>query len=394
MLDVMLCFHIHQPYRLCTIRLFDRCAEFFDNGLNRAVLEKVSQACYAPASNMLGGLAERYSKDFKCAFSITGTVVEQLKMWNPDVLERLRGLASTSSVELIGETYYHSLFSLFDREEFIYQVSQHAAMMKREFSALPTVFRNTELLYEDRVSDYLGSFDQYRVLLCEDVAADQIAARSPQLSYNDLHLLLFRDHVLTDDIAFRFSNHEQPNHVLTADTFFSRLRQCEELLDDSRDPLVLLYMDYETLGEHHRESDGIFTFFQDMAESILSSTHMRFSFPSDSLRQPRDQMNRVSVKRPVSWADSEKDLSAWLSSDLQKNAMNTMLEVWARAKRRGDEDLLERMRRLSSSDHLYYMYPWKGGADAEVHRHFSPYDSPEEAYMRYMAALAALELQL
>lgn len=390
----MLCFHIHQPYRLETVHLFDRCTELFDNGMNREVVEKVSRSCYLPASDMLSSLVERYGADFKCAFSITGTVVEQLKIWTPDVLERLRRLTATGSVELLGETYYHSLFSHFDREEFVDQVGQHSAMMKREFSVLPRVFRNTELIYDDRISDYLSSFDQFRVLLCEDTAADQTAEHTTRKSYNDLHLLLFRDHVLSDDIAFRFSNHEKPDHHLTAKTYASRLRECGEMLDDGCNPHALLYMDYETLGEHQRESSGIFTFFQDLTEIIFNSTQMRFSWPSDSLSQPREQMSRVSVQRPVSWADSGKNLSAWLSSDLQKNAMNTMLEVWARARRRGDEQILERVRRLSSSDHFYYMYPWKGDADAEVHRYFSPYVSPEEAYMRYMAALAALELKL
>ena len=394
MLDVMLCFHIHQPYRLCKVRFFDRNAELFDDVLNRAVLEKVSRHCYTPASDLLYTLAKCNGADFKCAFSITGTAVEQLKMWNPEALDRLRRLVATESVELMGETYFHSLFSLFDREEFIDQVDLHTEMTKHEFSVRPYVFRNTELLYDDAVSDYLSCFDQFRVLLCEDAAVDDAAGATPCTSYNGLHFLLFRDHTLSDDIAFRFRGSGNCDLSLTPKLFASELIKREDIFHEGDSPVVLLYVDYETLGEHYSEKSGIFTFFKDLAEIILNSAQMRFSRPSDCLDRPGKQMRRVSVRRPVSWADSGKNLSAWLSSDLQKNAMNTLLELWTGLKRRGDEQILKMVRRLSSSDHFYYMYPWNGGADAEVHRCFSPYDSPEDAYMRYMAALAALELRL
>jgi alpha-amylase len=267
-------------------------------------------------------------------------------------------------------------------------------MMETEFAVQPKAFRNTELLYDDRVSDYLSSFDQFHVLLCEDTVANLPATHKLFRSYNDLHVLLLRNHRLTDDIAFRFSNREWAGYPLTAEKYASWLEGCGGVEDDESNSFLLLYMDYETLGEHHAKGTGIFQFFQDLAGIILNSTSMRFSWPSDSLRQPKEHATRVSVQKPVSWADSGKDLSAWLSSDLQVNAMHTLLEVTARVRRTGDEALVERVRRLSSSDHFYYMYPWEGGADAEVHRHFSPYHSPEDAYMRYMNAITALELNL
>lgn len=394
MLDIVLCFHIHQPYRLRTVRLVDRSGDLFDDVLNRAVVEKAARTCYLPACDLLKGLMDRYGSDFKCAFSITGTAAEQFSMWKPLVMEHLRGLAATRCVEFIGETYYHSLFSHFDRGEFIEQVRQHSAMMEHEFSVLPTVFRNTELLYDDVVSDYLSSFDQFHVLLCEDAVADLPVTQKLHRSYNDLHVLLLRNHRLTDDIAFRFSDRQWAGYPLTAERYASRLKEYEDTVDDGHDSFLLLYMDYETLGEHHARSTGIFQFFQDLAEIILNSTCMRFSWPSDSLSHVEGHLTRVSVPKPTSWADSGKDLSAWLSCDLQENAMNTLLEVTARARRKGNEAHIERVRRLSSSDHFYYMYPWEGGADAEVHRHFSPYHSPEDAYMRYINVLTALELNL
>jgi alpha-amylase len=417
MIHVMLCFHIHQPYRLGAVNLFDRRSDPFDMNMNRAILEKVSQSCYLPAGKLFLSLAERFGLDFKCSFSITGTAVEQLRMWNPDVLEQLQRLAASGCVEFIGETYHHSLFSHFDREEFVEQACMHAAMLQQEFSARSVVFRNTELLYEDSLSDYLSSLTQYRVLLVEDVvlhaatndAACNIAESAPAhaadsassgvplrllRSYNGLHVLLLRDYALSDDIAFRFAGTCDCGHNLTADAFALRLSRRADSLHGTGDATILLYVDYETLGEHYTEESGIFTFFRDLAEIILDSAHMRFSWPSDTLEPGLEQARTMSVVEPVSWTDSGKDLSAWLSSDLQKNAMSSLLELHADVKGRADSQTLEMARRLSSSDHFYYMYPWNGSADAEVHRHFSPYDSPEEAYMRYMAALAALEVRI
>ena len=394
MLNIVLCFHVHQPYRLKNRGLLDLSAQgdIFDDELNRAVVQRVTRTCYHPASSLFLGLIDRYGSGFKCSFSMTGTAVEQLRLWGPGALERFQKLADTGSVEFIGETYYHSLFSLFDREEFVEQVRMHAAMMESEFKTKPEVFRNTELLYDDRVSDFISPFDQYSVLLCEDVVTDLPAIRKPLMSYNGLHFLLLRDHRLTDDIAFRFSDRAWSEYPLSAEKYVTWLENIVE--SEERDGFVTIYLDFETFGEHHKTSTGIFQFFADLAEIILNSTHLRFSWPSESRVPVTADLTKISVRDPVSWADSGKDLSAWLSSDLQRNAMNTLLEMMERIRRKGDRGLLEKVRRLSSSDHLYHMYPWSGGADAEVHRYFSPYDSPEDAYIRYINALTVLEMRL
>jgi alpha-amylase len=364
----------------------------FDEDWNRAVVQKVTRTCYLPASSLLLGLIDRYGSGFKCSFSITGTAVEQLRKWGPEAFERFQKLSDTGSVEFMGETYYHSLFSLFDREEFVEQVRLHTAMMESEFDIKPEVFRNTELLYDDRVSDYVSSFDQFSVLLCEDAVTGLTAKRKLLKSYNGLHILLPRDHRLTDDIAFRFSDREWTEYPLSAVKYATWLENMQE--SENGDRFVTLYLDYETLGEHHGMSTGIFQFFDDLAEIILNNAHMRLSWPSDSRVPSPAGFTQISVRDPVSWADSGKNLFAWLSGDLQRNVINTLLEMMERARRHGDRGLLEDIRRLSSSDHFYHMYPWSGGADAEVHRYFSPYHSPEDASIRYINALTILKKRL
>jgi len=396
MLNVALCFHVHQPYRLGHIRVYDRtaCGEIFDDALNRAMVERVTRVCYLPAGELFCSLIERYGPDFKIALSITGTVVEQLRDWAPEAREQFRKLAGTGSLEFIGETYYHSLFSLFDREEFVEQVHMHLEMLKDEYDLTPQVFRNTELLYDDRVSDYLSAIRQFRVVLCEDAAAGCAISGRPCRSYNERHMLLPRNHVLTDDIAFRFQDREWSEYPLTAEKFTARLERYYEEGGHDHDRFLLLYMDYETLGEHILSDSGIFQFFEHLAEIILLHDSMRFVWPSEVRSCNMETLEKLFVKHPVSWADSKKDHGAWLSSDLQRNAMGTLLEMVSRIRSQGDADLLETVRRLSSSDHFYCMFPWKGDADAEVHRHFSSYGSPEDAYVRYLNALTVLEQHL
>jgi alpha-amylase len=393
MLNIMLCFHIHQPFRLGAVSFFERgaCRALFDDRLNRSLLLRTAMNCYIPASNMLLGLVDRYGNDFKTAISMTGTALEQMKRWSRSSLLQFHRMARSGSVQFLGETYHHSLFSLYDREEFLDQVRLHVDAMEEEFGTGPAVFRNTELLYEDRVSDYLSSAEQFEVILCEDAVSGEASEAVPCLSYNGLHRLLLRNHRLSDIIAFRFGDRSWTEYPLHAGRFVDWL---EELIAEGGtgdDAHLLLYIDYETIGEHLPENTGIFRFFETLTEIILEHARLKLIWPSEAVVQ---NPVKVTVTAPVSWADSTKDLSAWLGNDMQKNAMETLLRVLERVKRCGDEKLLGSVRKLSSSDHFYYMYTGERGCDADVHSRFSPYRSPQEAYVRYLNAVTAIEIRL
>ncbi len=397
MLHVVFYFQVHQPYRLKHLRLLDAGdgGNYFDDGLNRAVIQKVAEKCYLPTNKLLLELAERYEGRFRVAFSITGVAIEQFRAYQPEVLDSFRALARTGCVEFLGETYYHSLASLYDKEEFLTQVRMHKKLMQEEFGATPTVFRNTELIYQDEIADTVWEEAGFKVILAEGVEK-RLGWRSPLYTYrsqNHNMLLLLKYYSLADDIAFRFSNRAWPEFPLTAEKFAGWVEKLSLIEHNDRNLFLNLFMDYETFGEHQWADTGIFEFMRHLPEKIFQRPHMGFAWPSDVLHMTNYEPEVLSYPEPVSWADTERDLSAWLENDLQRNACEAFYEILREIKTRGRDDLLDRARRLSTSDHFYYMCT-KYFQDGDVHKYFSPYQSPEQAYLFYMNALAHLRDEL
>ena len=266
MVNVVLYFQVHQPTRLSQYRVLDiGCSgDYFDDALNCKVINKVSQKCYLPANRLLLKLIQRYQGRFKIAFSITGAFIEQLRRFRPDVLDSFRQLAQTGSVEFIGETYYHSLSFLYDDDEFLEQVRMHSRLMEEEFGYCPVTFRNTELIYCDKIADLVAEMPQFKTILTE--GAEKILEwRSPLYAYAShcrKQLLLLKYYLLSDDIAFRFSNKGWSQYPLTAETFVGWLEKLPLIETQGRNLYVNLFMDYETFGEHQLEDTGIFDFIE------------------------------------------------------------------------------------------------------------------------------------
>jgi alpha-amylase len=389
-----LCFYfqVHQPYRLRRYTYFDIGArdDYFDDGLNEAVLKRVAERCYLPMNRLLLEAIESTEERFRCAFSISGPALRQLEAWAPEVIESFRALVATGCVELLGETDQHSHAALGDPEEFALQVEAHRANVERVFGVRPTTFRNTELVIDEdlarRVED-LG-FD---VLLGE--GADQLLGwRTPHVVYRprgcERLALLLRAYSYSDDIAFRFSNREWPAYPLLADTF-------AEWLDEvpAEAPFIGLFMDYETFGEHQWEETGIFEFMRALPGRVLENPRFDFATPAEVAARfvPQDVL---AYPRPISWADAERDLSAWLGNHMQRAAHEALYEVAARARAAGGNgapELYDAWRRLSTSDHTYYMSTkFAADTDGDVHEYFSPYDTPHDAFITYMNVLEDL----
>jgi alpha-amylase len=397
MLNLVFYFQVHQPYRLKKLNIFDigHLASPFDEDLNRSIVEKIAYKCYIPANRLLLKLIERFEGRFKVAFSLTGTAIEQLKRHAPQVMELFARLARTGCVEFLGETYFHSLAYLFDREEFMEQVDLHLALMKSEFGVTPVVFRNTELIYENGVSEVISPLPNYKVVLAEG-ADKMLGWRSPLYPYRSesgRHFLMCKFYSLSDDIAFRFSDRGWVEYPLTVDKFVSWVDSLALAEDTRRNLYLNLFMDYETFGEHQWEDTGIFHFLESLPEKLFVRKGFDFAWPSDVIEGCDYPAERLSVPYPVSWADTERDLSAWLSNEIQRNAAGTLFELLRRAKGKGDEEALWLLRRLSTSDHLYYMCT-KYFQDGDVHKYFSPYGSPESAYLYFLYALADIEERL
>ncbi len=395
MSSVCFYFQVHQPRRVKRYRFFDigQDHEYFNceserDTNNAKVLRKVADKSYLPTNAIMLDLLKTYP-EFKIAYSISGIALEQFEEYAPEVLDSFKALVDTGKVELLSETYYHSLTFLKSPSEFKEQVRMHRDALKKHFGVEPYVFRNTELIYHNDIAELVADMG-YLGMLAE--GADHILDwRKPTYVYHaksDPALkLLLKHYKLSDDIAFRFSNRDWEEWPMTAPKFAQWVNA-----HNGDGNLINLFMDYETFGEHQWEDTGIFHFLRAMPEEVLRHTDNDFVTPSEALMR-YNSVGEIDAPHHVSWADMERDLSAWLSNPIQHDALRALHELEAPARDAADENLLRDWRRLSTSDHLYYMCT-KYFQDGDVHKYFSPYDSPYEAYINYMNVLNDLKLRI
>ncbi|MFN3241262.1 MAG: glycoside hydrolase family 57 protein [Planctomycetota bacterium] len=389
MIDIVFYFQVHQPYRLNKLRPQDkiRRLDYWDTPLNKLVAERVAERCYLPMNRVLLDAIERTDGQFRCAFSLSGTVIRQLRDWVPEALDSFVALAETGSVEFLCETSQHGLASVGDLEEFAAQVAIQRATVTELFGK-PTTFRNTELIMDNTICKQVEDLG-FDCMLGE--GADRLLEwRSPQVPYRprgcERLKLLLRSYSLSDDIAFRFSNRKWPSYPLFADTY-------AEWLHDVPPPaqFVGLFMDYETFGEHQSEQTGILEFMRHLPELVLEDKSFRFRTPAQVCSE-REAVQELDIHTPVSWADEERNLSAWLGNPMQQAVHDRLYAMRADVLRAAEKkpELLDHWRELTTSDHVYYIAT-KHHSDAEVHDYFSPYDSPHAAFVTTMTALDDLQ---
>jgi alpha-amylase len=387
MTAVCLYFQVHQPYRIRPYSFFDigSRSDYFDESLNCSIMQRIARQCYLPTNKLLLKLIRQFKGAFKVSFSITGVAIEQMKLYAPEALESFRELASTAAVEFLGETYYHSLAALCNQREFEAQVRAHSELMQSEFGVTPTVFRNTELIYSDEIGKAVHVLG-FSAALVE--GADRVLGwRSPNQVYKakDCPLkLLVKNYKLSDDIAFRFRHTTEDGGPLTVE----RYAQWIHALSDSAQ-CVGLFLDYETFGEHLHASTGIFDFLAELPSYILSRKEWRFVVPSEVVALAHVE-TELSYPQLTSWADSERDVSAWTGNDMQRGALRKLYELsdplTAESLLDASSELQRTWRQLQTSDHFYYMST-KAGADGSVHRGFAPFESPYRAFIAYSNVL-------
>ncbi len=383
MASVCFYFQVHQPYRLRNYTVFDTDSNYFDDAKNAQICRKVAHKCYLPANQLMLELINKYNGRFRISYSITGCLLEQLQLYAPEVLHSFQELAATGCVEFLGETYYHSLSSLYSHKEFIEQIRAHRRIIRKLFGQNPKVFRNTELIYNNNLAAAIEEIGGFDAILAE--GADHILGyRSPNFVYsppNCKHLkLLLKNFRLSDDIAFRFSNRDWNQWPLSAHKFAGWINYV-----NGCGFAVNLFMDYETFGEHQWEDTGIFNFLRHLPEEILKHPDNNFKTPSE-VAATFDPVDVVDVPYTVSWADIERDLSAWLGNSMQHNAITELYRLEEEIKQTEDKDVIRDWRRLQTSDHFYYMCT-KWFADGDVHKYFNPYDSPYDSYINFMNVL-------
>ncbi|MBQ5720612.1 MAG: glycoside hydrolase family 57 protein [Alistipes sp.] len=389
MKTVCLYFQVHQPWRLKVYRFFNigKDHNYLDDFTNRAIMQKVARQCYLPMNALLLKLIKENKGAFKCSFSITGSAVEQFRAYAPEVLDSFRALAETGCVEFLAETYSHSLAALSSKEDFVEQVKLHTKMIKEEFGKKPVAFRNTELIYSDEIGSMVSELG-FKTVLAEG-AKHVMGWKSPDYIYtnaidNRLRVLL-RNYKLSDDIAFRFSNQGWDQYPLTADKF-------AQWIADENGEVINLFMDYETFGEHQKATTGIFDFMKALPKAVLKKGDICFSTVSEAAKasQPVGVLHCPHV---MSWADEERDVTAWLGNELQNEAFSKLYALKDKVKSLKNADFDYVWNFMQTSDHFYYMAT-KWLSDGDVHSYFNPYGSSYEAFINYMNVLSDFEIEV
>ncbi len=392
---LVLYLHVHQPWRIRDYSVFDTAVdhEYFKDGSdvhasNKAIMEKVAAKSYRPMNKLLLDLLNRYP-DFKLSLSISGTFIEQAEAWAPDVLEDFKKIVATGRVEIVTETYYHSLAFFYSRPEFERQVQMHRDKVRELFGVETTAFRNTELSYNDQLAQWADEAG-FKAIITE--GWDKVLGwRSPNYVYRPHDTqnikLLLKNYRLSDDIAFRFGNKAWEGWPLTADKFTT---WANDALGDGH--VVNLFMDYETFGENVWEDTGIFEFFENFIGEWNNNEHNTF-YTISGAADAFDSQDTVTMPDTVTWADTERDLTAWLGNNMQQEAMRHLYYLEDDILRTNDVELIGDWRRLTTSDHPYYMCT-KWSNDGDVHAYFSPYDSPYDAFLYFMNAIRDVRYRL
>ncbi len=392
MTSVCMYFEVHQPIRLNKFSVFnigreDNPSKYFNRELNQQIFTKVAKKCYLPTNNLLLELIRKYDGNFRVSFSLTGTFVEYCQEYMPEVLDSFKELFSTGSVDMMEETYYHSLSSLYDEmDEFEDQVKMHRQMIKNIFNYKPRVFRNTEAIYDNRIAKKVEDMG-YKGILTE--GTEKILAwRSPNFLYKPVNAnikVLLRNYNLSDDVGFRFSAQIWKGWPLTADKYANWMSKIQG-------DLINLFMDYETFGEHQWTETGIFDFLRHLPGEVFKHDHMDFVTTSTAVEK-YNVVGEIDVPWAISWADEDRDVSTWLGNDMQLACFNELKEIGRKIKEKKDTQMLAIWRKLQTSDHLYYCST-KGLADGDVHAYFSPYDGPYDGFINFMNILQDLKQKI
>ena len=392
MTSICMYFEVHQPMRLNRFSVFNiggnaSASNYFNNKLNHEIFEKVAKKCYLPTNNLLLNLINEFDGKFRISFSLTGTFVEYCERFMPSVIDSFKKLFATGAVDMIEETYFHSLSGLYDDlDEFEEQVMMHRQMIKRLFNYEPKVFRNTEAIYDNRIAKKIGEMG-YKGIITE--GTEKILGwRSPNYLYRPINSdikVLLRNYSLSDDIGFRFSSRHWPGFPLTADKYAHWMSRCEG-------DLINLFIDYETFGEHQWTETGIFDFLSHLPNEALKHEQLDFVTVSEAVDRYQP-VGEIDVPWAISWADADRDVSTWLGNDMQFACFNELKDIGKKLKKRGDEELLNVWRRLQTSDHLYYVST-KGLEDGDVHAYFSHYDGPYDGFINYMNVLQDLKQKI
>lgn len=388
MSKVFLYFQLHQPYRITAYDFFEIGYKkpYFDKNLNREIVKRVAEKSYLPVGKKLLKMLKNYGDDFGFSLGITGTLLEQWEKYTPEVLELFQKIASYKAVIILGETYYHSLSSLYSASEFERQVTLHRKAIKKHFDQKPSVFRNTELIYTNAIAKQVSDMG-YKFMLIEASPGLRDSGVNPEKVYSvagsNLRVIL-RNYELSDDIAFRYSDENSPLFRMKPSRFLKKLGKAGSRIN--------IWLDFESMGEHQDKDSGILKFMDKWIKLGIKSDYLFLPLKPSLLPKPKEVLP-VTDAMEVSWADFERDTSAWRGNNMQQISLKRVYDLQERIVSSGDKKLLELWSKLQTSDHFYYMST-KQHTDGEVHTYFSPFSMPHDAYVYFSNILADMEIRL
>jgi alpha-amylase len=391
MKSVCLIFQIHQPFRYRKYRFFDIGKDdyYYDDFANETIIRKIADKCYLPANKIILEQIKKHKGKFRVAFSLSGVVIDQFKLYCPEVIDSFSELAETGCVEFLAETYASSLVSLVDAGMFKEQVTAHSKLIEDLFGQHPAVFRNTELIYSDEIGDLVYRMG-YEAVITEG-AKHILGWKSPNYLYcnalNPRLKVLMRNYRFSDDISFRFSNTGWNEFPLTAYKYAGWMKSLPK-----DEEIINIFINYETFGQLQPVNSGIFEFLNYLPGTVLKTKELEFSTPVEIVRK-HQPISAIHVPFPISWADEERDLTAWLGNELQKEAFNKLYQLKDRMRECTDSRMLKDWNYLQTNDHLYYMCT-KFFSDGEVHKSFNPYANPYEAFINYMNVMSDFSFRL
>ena len=392
MKTVCLYFQVHQPWRLKKYRFFNMGKDhnYLDDLINRSIMQKVARQCYLPMNALLLKLIRENKGKFRCSFSITGIAIEQFRAFAPEVLDSFKELAATGCVEFLAETYSHSLASLASKEDFTEQVKLHTNLIKKEFGVKPTAFRNTELIYSDEIGAMVAGMG-FRTMLAEGpstrLGGNRPTTSTPTPSTRNCACCCATTNSRTTSLsASRTRSWDQ--WPLTADKYVQWLAS-----DETPGEVINLFMDYETFGEHQNADTGIFEFMRALPKAILARKNgLEFATVTEAAKK-HQPVAVLHCPHVMSWADEERDVTAWLGNELQNEAFSKLYAQKEKVAALKNPDFDYVWSFMQTSDHFYYMAT-KWLSDGDVHSYFNPYDSAYDAFINYMNVLSDFIIEL
>lgn len=391
MKNICLYFQLHQPVKLRRYRFFEIGNDhyYYDDYANESNINKLAHTCYLPTNKILLDLIKKYKGKFSVAFSISGTLLDQLKIYAPEVIDSFKALADTKQVEFLAETSSHSLASLRNADEFKRQIAEQVKNIEETFGQVPTVFRNTELIYSDWIGEQVAQMG-FKGMLAEG-AKQVLGWKSANYMYcNAVEprlKVMMRNYHLSDDIALRFSNQSWPSWPLTTDKFKGWL----DGLSDQEE-VINLFMNYETFGANHSKESGIQEFLKALPETILNDKQYSFTTPSKAISKLQS-VSAIQVPSATSWGDEERDVTVWLGNEMQNEAVDTLYKLTDLVAKCTDAAILKDWQYLQSSDHFYYMAT-KFFANGGNKAYQNPYQTPYDAFINYMNVLTDFSQRL